>query len=189
MASRKGITEPVLKSSKGITFLGIDPGVIGGITALFPDGGLQFVFFGKNNIGQVWGWLKKFGLPQVRKMDYVHNTYAVIEEITPRPTRFFQKGQGWKSSILKSTCEIYGSYRELLALLMAAGIPYQTAVPQRWQKDLGVPKKQKEWSDSQWKNVLKNHALKLFPQEKFTLAQADSVLLAYYSKLRWAGKD
>jgi hypothetical protein len=54
-------------------------------------------------------------------------------------------------------------------------------LPRRyWQKFLGIGTKGKQ-STTQWKNLLKSEALKLFPNRKITLATADAFLILHYA--------
>jgi hypothetical protein len=59
--------------------------------------------------------------------------------------------------------------------IVAAGIPFETVTPQKWQKTLGCLTK----GD---KNVSKRKAQELFPDIKITHAIADSLLIAHYAK-------
>jgi len=72
----------------------------------------------------------------------------------------------------------------LIGLLMAYGIPFEECRPQEWQKMLQItPRKKKNKSGPgettrQWKNRLKGHAQKLFPDVEVSLETADALLLA-----------
>lgn len=110
-------------------------------------------------------------------------TVAALEQQIPRPTRFFNKQAGGiVSSILKSTCILYAQYMQTRIVLKMLGIPFQTVVPETWQTAVGIPHKKKERSDNAWKNVLKQKAISLFPENKITLWSADAALLAYYCR-------
>ncbi len=113
--------------------------------------------------------------------------FACIEQQTPRPTKFYQNG-GWQSTILASTCILYGRYHQARSFLIAAGIPFEDVPPKRWQKGLHIPDRPKGMKQTDWKNVLKAKAQELFPDEKVTLATADALLLAEYCRRSREGK-
>jgi len=84
--------------------------------------------------------------------------------------------------ILKSTCLIYGDYLRCRALMTAARIPFETHIPQKWIKALGIPGKGKNETKTQWKNRLKARAQQLYPRERVTLPTADALLIATHCK-------
>lgn len=157
-------------------YIGIDPGIHGGLACINSKMEIISAVKMPKTDKEVWAWLDD--------LPFECYKVATIEEITPRPTFF--KG---KSSILRSTCILYGSYRFLSGMLAAADIPFNTLVPQAWQKKLGHVKghrlKRKEEKDSSWKNMLKDLAQDRFPQAKVTLSTADALLLAYLCCLKW----
>lgn len=62
--------------------------------------------------------------------------------------------------------------------LVAAGIPVCRVTPIKWQNAVAVSTVRKRlMSPSQWKNYLKDHAKKRFPQVPVTLANADALLI------------
>jgi crossover junction endodeoxyribonuclease RuvC len=66
-------------------------------------------------------------------------------------------------------------YGALLMALTAAGIPFETVTPQRWQKALGCLSK----GD---KNVTKRKAQQLWPHITWTHNTADAALIAEYGR-------
>jgi hypothetical protein len=97
---------------------------------------------------------------------------AVIEKV---PTAIFGAG--------KSSCsKLYGSFCELRAFLVAAQIPFEEVQATKWQKELGIPKRKKNETRTKWKNRLKSHAERLFPQIKVTLAICDALLISEYCR-------
>jgi hypothetical protein len=113
--------------------------------------------------------------------------FAVIEQQTPRPTRWFNgKTKTWQSSILRSTCVLYGSYLQLRAFLISADISFQEVTPQKWQKAFGLVKEKGE-EPRAWKNRIKAKAQQLFPSQKVTLAVADALLIAEYNRRKRTG--
>lgn len=162
-------------------FLGIDPGVNGGIARISPTEG---VILTKTPMTEqdLWRYFESFNQAGV-------DVVAAVEEIDPRPTRWFNKKMGqWQSSILKSTCQIYASYIQARAMLTAASIRFETVRPQKWQKRLGIKQRQKGESDSEWKNRLRGHAQRLQPKAKITLYTADALLVAEYLKSVYTGQ-
>lgn len=73
------------------------------------------------------------------------------------------------------------SYGMLLGFLTAANIPYMQVVPHVWQKYFDLHRQEGQ-TDTQWKNVIKDKALFMFPGTKVTLATADALLMAEYCR-------
>jgi hypothetical protein len=148
-------------------YLGVDPGVNGGVVVL-DDKGCRLVMNGQDDLNRVVRYtLESYQCGQI---------HIAVEQQQPRPT--YWKG---RSSILKSTCMLYGQYRELKGLLDGMGYLLRTEepLPQQWQKDLGI-KSKGSLTDSQWKKKLKGIAESLFPDQKITLKTADAFLIAYW---------
>ena len=124
-----------------------------------------------------WDFIRQF-----TQGDSDWDTYAVIEQQTPRPTGWFKDGH-WQQSILKSTCLLYGNYWFMRGLLTAAGVSFEECSPQRWQKELHIAPREKGEKPSTWKNRLRGKAAQLYPKIRTTLATADALLLAHYCKM------
>ncbi len=152
-------------------FIGIDPGVNGALVAL--EGKLVDVCRGDLSVQEVWGWLC---VRAVRG-----DCFALIEQQTPRPTRFQQNGV-WVSTVLASTCVLYGNYERLKGLLVASEIPFEDCPPKRWQEGLKIPAREKGETDGKWKGRLRRKATELFPKERVTLATCDALLIAEYAR-------
>ena len=75
------------------------------------------------------------------------------------------------------------SYGGLRMALVAAGIPFTAVTPQKWQKALGIPHRERTESKTQWKQRLKRKAEQLFPNHKLTLAISDALLIAHYCRM------
>ena len=142
-------------------YLGIDPGLSGGLALL-------------NNIGQVerldkmpaterdiWLWFST--LPP--------GTRAVIEKVHSMPE------QGIASSFKFG----YG-FGGLVMALTATNIPFVPTTPQKWIKALAIPSKKSSEGKTQWKNRLKAKAQQLYPQSRITLAVSDALLIAHYCR-------
>lgn len=161
-------------------YLGIDPGAGGGLAALW--GETVTVAAMPKTEKDVWDWLNVYeGIPA--------KAAAIIEQIDPRPTMVYDHElKQVRPRILKSSCLLYGDYLRLRAFLVAASIPFEECPPQRWQKGLKIPPREKGEEERNWKNRLKAKAQQLFPREKVTLATADSLLIAEYCRRKEEGK-
>lgn len=171
-------------------YIGIDPGVTGGLAVIDSSGGRKVSKMPETE-ADVWDWIcAAVGFDEDKEdPDRIEmRTMAVIEEQRARPTNWFDpKAKKWTGSILKSTCMLYGSYSFLRGLLTAAGVRFVAVMPQDWQKGLGIPPKKKGETPTRWKNRLKAEAQRLFPPEKVTLATADALLIAEYCRRRREG--
>ncbi len=156
-------------------YLGIDPGIGGGIVVF--HGAEVKTYKMPTTERDLWDLVKSWA--DVGKSN--GGCRAVIEQIDPRPTKWFD-GQKWQGSILKSTCLLYGNYLQLRGMLVAAGIPFQECPPARWQKTLDIPGKKKGEADNKWKNRLKARAQQTHPELTVTLAVADAILIAEYCR-------
>ncbi len=164
------------------TYIGIDPGVAGSLVALSSFGQSSII----SVIGiqpcdaseaDIWQWLCGFIGIQCR---------AVIEQQTPRPTWVSTLN---RSTILASTCILYGSYCQLRAMLTCAAIPFDQCPPKRWQSAIGMSGRIKGEKERGWKNRLKTRAQQLFPKVKVTLADADALLIAEYCRRVYGGSN
>lgn len=139
-------------------FLGIDPGVNGGIAIIGgPDYIHTFSMKDKTerDVNQfLFCWMGS---------DH-SDDFAVIEKVSSSP----QMG-------VRSAFTFGRSYGFLRGILTGEDIPFEEVSPQKWQKELGCLTK----GD---KNVSKARAQQLFPQLKITHAIADALLLAEYAK-------
>ncbi len=134
-------------------FIGIDPGVSGGIAALRPDGDVALVAKMPETERDVLDLLT--GLSDAR---------AVLEFVRSSPqmgvTSAFTFGRG------------YGALR---MALIAARIPFDEVLPVKWQTALQCRTKGV-------KDVTKRRAQELFPAVRVTLWNADALLLAEYAR-------
>lgn len=165
-------------------YIGIDPGASGGLavirTRLSPNGPELYsppqvtAIKMPETPRDIWDWIRQGSST---------NTFAVIEKVggfvkgnpVPGSAMFnFGKGAGW-----------------LEMALIGAWIPYEEAMPQKWQKALGIPPKKKDETKTAWKNRLKKKAQQLFPTlaaGSITLATADALLIATYCQRLREGK-
>ena len=138
-------------------FLGVDPGVSGAITAINDDGDIESTV--------------RLNLPHREIYEHLAGTvydrraFAILEQVNAMP------GQG-----VTSMFKFGASFGACQMLLACCGVPYRQMVPRKWQALLGVTPP-KGLSQTQRKNHLKCHALKLYPDSKAILATSDAILL------------
>lgn len=154
-------------------FMGIDPGLSGGIAVLDESGVVL----------------------SVRKMPPTPtDILTYLEEITSgsevSPVCYIEKvGTGMPGQSSKATATFARHCGHLDMALLALGIPTNTVTPNKWEKfyQLG---KSTSVSKSAWKNILKAKAQQLFPMlgKKITLATCDALLLAEYGRKKEIGK-
>jgi hypothetical protein len=135
-------------------YLGIDPGVSGGIAALDEHGTVI--------------WAEKMPateadiLHHLTKYDRVAR--AVLERVWSSP--------GWGHV---GAFKFGLSYGALRMALTAARFPFEEVLPRTWQKELGC-------ASGKDKNITKRRAQALFPTLTVTHATADALLLAEYCR-------
>lgn len=136
-------------------FIGVDPGVGGGIACVSKDGSVLYVEPMPQTDRDVLDVFTDY--PDQQKV-------AALERVSSSPqmgvVSAFTFGRG------------YGGLRMALA---AARIPYDEVSPAKWQLVMGCRTK----GD---KNVSKRRAQQLFPAVKVTHAVADALLLAEYCR-------
>lgn len=146
--------------------VGIDPGVSGAVVLLSDQGRKVEKVLNAATLGDRVSFLRSVPRGLV---------FAAVEEV---PTAIFGAG--------KSSCsKLYGSYRELLAVLLTLGLRHETVRPVVWQRGVGVSARKKGETNTAWKNRLKAKAQALFPSEKVTLATADALLIAEYARRKF----
>ena len=132
--------------------LAIDPGANGG----WVYKGGPIVFCGKNS-----------ELPQ---LTINRETVIIVEKVPPYVGKFIPSSAAFKLGY--SYGWIVGKF---------ANYKTHHITPQVWQKFLNIGTKG-EQTTTQWKNKLKEEAIKLFPnQPRITLATADAYLLLHYA--------
>lgn len=150
-------------------YLGIDPGVSGGVCLLGPDKDVIELI---NTPESVWGcyaWLDTSLRVRNREQcpikTCMERVGGFMGKVDPG-SRMFVFGQN------------YGRWEGVLAAL---GLwPFDNPTPQRWQGALGVPKAKGEKRDQHKRNLC-SFARTLYPNEKrITLKTCDALLIAYY---------
>lgn len=153
-------------------YIGIDPGASGGI-AMIDDRSAEFVLAWKMPATDcdILALLENVIFYDGQR-GVVH---AVIEKVNPgvfgRP--------GAKMGVV-SAFTFGGGYRALKMALAACRIPYDEALPMKWQTAMQCRSK----GD---KNITKARAQALFPQIKVTHAIADALLIAEFCRRLHSG--
>ena len=137
-------------------YLGIDPGTSSGSMALIDFQGQHVSTIKlKETHHDIWEWLDEYreGIG-----------YAVLEKVHAMPR------QGVVSSF-----KFGESFGFCQGMLTAAGVRFEFATPQKWQKAMQC----RTGGD---KNISKARAQALFPGIKITHAIADALLIADYAR-------
>jgi len=133
-------------------YLACDPGANGG----FAYKGGATIFCGKND--------------ELAQLTINRETIIVVEKVPPYVGKFIPSSAAFKLGY--SYGWIVGKF---------ANYKTHHIAPQVWQKYLNIGTKG-EQTTTQWKNKLKDEAIKLFPnQKRITLATADAYLLLHYA--------
>ena len=144
-------------------YMGIDPGQSGSIAVIRSTGSVVQLMPMPATERDVFDSIKYLAEDSVN---------AVIEKVHAMP----QQG-------VSSTFKFGVGYGGLRMALIAAGIPFDEVTPMKWQKALGVVKRNtKTESKNDHKKKLLQKAQQLFPGIKITLKTADSLLIAEYCR-------
>lgn len=149
-------------------YIGIDPGSSGGLAALWADGRVL--------VAQPMPKTEKDLLDMLSGLASTHEagTHAVLEQLRPMPSTFRGGKGNWY---------LGGSYFAMRMALIACGIPFDEAVPRKWQGAM-------QCLTGGDKNVSKRRATELFPTvTKITHATADALLIAEYCRRRCTKHD
>ncbi len=163
-------------------YLGIDPGVSGGLCAM--RGNNLVLISMPDELEGVWGWISACG-----DIFRSEGGYAVIEKVSGWMGGN-RKGDGSEATSQGapgSTMFTFGaSYGALKMALIASGIPFEAVTPQVWQKPLSLLSR-KEVGPQGHKRALRDEAQRLFPEEKVTLKNCDALLLCNYCRTSKGG--
>jgi len=142
-------------------FIGVDPGLSGGIAVIDPVSNVIEVSKTPQTIQDFIDLLGKYMNESV---------FCITEKVHSRPFN------GAKANFT------FGYINGILhTVLLISKIPHEMVSPQAWMKYYGM-KKEKNETDTSWKNRLKGRAQQLFPKTKVTLWNADALLIAEYCK-------
>ena len=147
--------------------IGIDPGASGGIAAINSDSEIEAFKMPatERDIWELIEWLADGHRPVFAYIEWIH---PAIQKIGKSPMS-----------------KLYGNYMALRMALTAAGIPFETVQPVKWQPAMGISKRGKTETQTKWKNRLKARAQQLFPPTqgiKMTLAVCDALLIAEHGR-------
>lgn len=147
------------------TYIGIDPGIEGGIAVLGRTGLHTY------NMPDTYPDI--YNLFHSLLEQYDGDVVAILEDV----------GHGRPGQSSKATAVFARHNGHLEMALYALGIPTMRVTPQKWMKhysnQLG---KSKDVEKREWKNKLKGLAQQMYPSEKVTLKNADAILIANYGK-------
>lgn len=151
-------------------YIGIDPGVSGGIAAIDQQRNVERAIVMPSTDADI--------LAALRHLAWHHTVKAVIEDVHASP----QMG-------VVSAYTFGGIVRALRMALTAADIPFHAIRPGEWQRALGClqPKGAARAFGQKDKNITKRRAIELFPAAKVTHSIADALLLAEYCRLLHTG--
>jgi Holliday junction resolvasome RuvABC endonuclease subunit len=138
-------------------YIGVDPGVSGGIAVLGPHGDVL-------HLGPMPGTERD-----------VLDVFAVAGHGAARAEAMIERVWSSPQMGVASAFTFGRSYGALLMALTAEAIGFTEVLPTKWQTAMGCRTK----GD---KNVSKRRAQQLFPHEKITHATADALLLAAYCR-------
>lgn len=167
-----------------IMYLGCDPGADGAIVGLVCNFAENIVVdamthrLHKETTVNTLNWLRRL------KTEYT-DCYTVLEKILPG---------GIFGASKASFAKLYGSFRELRALFIAAGIHTEEVTAQVWLREFAIQPRKKGESTSHWKGRHKDAAQSLFNGREITKSACDSWLIAEYCRrlrndLLTGGKD
>ena len=164
-----------MPSLDDVYYLGADPGESGGIALINDDGHAVFAEKVPPTAKELLNYLRML----TTEMNIVG---SAIERIDPRPTGYKDRSGKFISTILRSSCIIYGDFLQLHMAMIACGLNPLIPGPRDWQKALGVETRDKGESKSQFKRRLKALAEQTFLDIRVTLKTADALLIAEYAR-------
>ena len=141
-------------------FIGIDPGINGGIAIIYNDA---------YTVQKCPNTIQEMADVLITLKDQAPNLpmYTIIEKVHSFP------GNSGRS-MFTFGCN-YGQWLGILATLR---IPYTEVIPNKWMKHYGsMPKERKDR-----KNHIKHLAQQRFPDVDITLATSDAMLIANYMR-------
>lgn len=152
----------------GVTYIGIDPGVNGGIAII----GSGRDVLGPNVI------LYPMPATETDIWEIINVTTGLLNE--PRRAAIEWVNPAYQGCSKSANSKLYGNFMGCRMALIAAGISFDIVTPQKWQKGLGIKPGGKDKNRTKWKNLLKAKAQQLFPNQKITLKTADALLICEF---------
>jgi len=157
-------------------YVGIDPGLSGGIAAISERGSVLRVRRMPKTDGELLAIFKQ--LDDLASFDD-GGVFAMLEHVHSTP----QMG-------VASSFTFGVGFGKLLMCLEAVQMPYELVAPIRWQNVIQcrTPREVRAELGHKDKNINKRKAQELFPREEVTHAIADALLLAEYCRRVRGGK-
>lgn len=145
-------------------FIGIDPGLNGGIAVLNKNGGVESVTTMPETPQDILEWLEEYS---------GYDCVCALEDV----------GRGMPGQSSKATATFARHNGHLEMALLALSIRTEKVTPQKWQKTYQLGSS-KDIDKRIWKNKLKAKAQQLFPSlgKRITLSTCDALLLAEYAR-------
>jgi Holliday junction resolvasome RuvABC endonuclease subunit len=161
-------------------YLGIDPGVSGGIAAIDGDGRVRLVSPMGSTEADTWAFVSNI-VALSRNEAGQTQVFAAIERVAASP----QMG--------RSSAFTFGRAAGMIRMsLVAAEIPFDEVAPGVWQKAIGIRQKTGKTelgtTHQKDKNINKARAQQLFPGVPITHAVADALLIAEFCRRSRVGQ-
>ena len=144
-------------------YIGIDPGVSGGLTVIDEEGDIEAVKCPK------------------KVVDMAATFLSAIGDTAPEDVKFLME-RGWaRPNNASSRAFTYGvNYGQWLGVASSHEIKMNTAIPSEWIRWIGCPKSLKSVVRKRW---LKDKAKECYPElKKITLKTSDAILITKYAK-------
>jgi hypothetical protein len=147
-------------------FCGIDPGSTGAITIINSDGKILKSVKMPDTLQDAWNVLEEF-----REEIGKGKMYATTENV------WAMQGNGVSGAFT------FG-YNVCIAdsIPLYNKVPYDRIISSKWMKFFGMTRNPSQESETTWKTRLYCKCQQLFPGEKFYKYQADSILIAEYTR-------
>jgi hypothetical protein len=144
-------------------YIGIDPGVSGGMTVIDEE-----------------GVIRAFKCPD-KVIDMSMLFDVAVGNTSADHVKFLMERVWARPNNASSRAFAFGvNYGQWLGISASADVHIHTQLPQHWIAWFGCPKGMESRDRKNW---LKDKAKELYPElKKVTLATADSVLIAHYAK-------
>lgn len=159
-----------------VWYIGIDPGVSGGMCLLNPSGEISDVTKMPPTPIAIHHWLKG-------KVKYSDVKYRVSLEKVGGYIGGSKNKDGGEGNTGSSMFVFGRSYGMIEGVLTSVGLyPVDSSpVPTKWQRAVGVSPREDWEKPDDYKRRLKVKAMELFPDDpRITLHTCDAILIAYY---------
>lgn len=149
--------------TESVRFIGIDPGVSGGIAVLGAGGEVVDCANMPDTPMEILEFLSR----------YKDGSVCALEDV----------GQGMPGQSSSATAKFARHNGHLEMALLALGIKTEKVRPQKWEKTYSLGRST-SFGKAEWKRKLKEKAQQLFPQlgKKVTLKTCDALLIAEYCR-------